>query len=555
MLAPLFSLSPNPASVPTCPPLLSYLASFFSSPLSSSVFFDCNVDVPSLPSLGPLRLPLILVLALSFGLSVFAFELYLDSRQRSCYLVKEVPPRLAAAIRTVESSRKDSTSSPAPPLPAATDAPTSAAATLAAAAGPAPSLSLAVASKFAKAQSYGYDKITYSMVHSSYSTLESTVFTILGYMPFFWHVSDRAYEMSKAAVEANTRTPAFVRGLIPARGSGNEEIAISVVFFVLTALVAEITNLPWEMYHTFVIERKHNFNKMTLGLYFTDKVKTFALTAFLGSPVVALVLVFLKYTGPNFFIYTWALCFVLSLGFMTIYPSYIAPLFNKYEPLPDGPLRRAIFALAQRLDYPLTKLFVVDGSKRSSHSNAYLFGFGKNKRIVLYDTLLTQVDEGEVLAILGHELGHWSLWHTAQNFAVVQLYLAGAFLSFSLATGSGVVSGAFGFDAGAAPTLVSLLLFFTTLWAPVDKALSVALTLNSRSCEFAADKHSADLGMGQQLCRGLCKIHLENLGAMCPDWAYSAYHYSHPPLVERLKAIQDGEKERGEEDKKRKKDN
>ena len=228
---------------------------------------------------------------------------------------------------------------------------------------------------------------------------------------------------------------------------------------------------------------------------------------------------------------------------MTIAPTFIMPLFNKYEPLPDSNLKTRIYALADRLQYPLTKLFVMDGSKRSSHSNAFMFGFGKNKRIVLFDTLMEQVSDDEILAILGHELGHWKLGHTLSSFVITQLYFGASFYGFSLCYGSHATAvelyQAFGFDGVSRPipTIVALLLFFQTIWAPIDKVLSFALTLNSRRNEFQADQFSSDLGMSQALQTGLCKISLENLGAMCPDPWYATYHYSHPPLVERLSAM------------------
>jgi len=243
--------------------------------------------------------------------------------------------------------------------------------------------------------------------------------------------------------------------------------------------------------------------------------------------------------GENFYIYMWAFMFCFSVFMMTIVPVVIMPIFNKYEPLEEGTLKASIHELAGRISYPLKKLFVMDGSKRSSHSNAFMFGFGSNKRIVLFDTLLEQVSHKEILAILGHELGHWKLGHTLTNFAVTQVYFGVAFYFFSLCYTSKDLYAAFGFDSTTSdvPTLIALLLFFQTLWAPVDKVLSFILTVHSRHCEFAADKFSFDLDMSQDLQSGLCKIHLENLGAMCPDSLYSMYHYSHPPLVERLSAM------------------
>ncbi len=281
-------------------------------------------------------------------------------------------------------------------------------------------------------------------------------------------------------------------------------------------------------------------------MFFTDKIKSLALTCVIGGPFVAILLKIIKWGGEHFYVYVWAFMFVFSVVMMTIVPVFIMPLFNKYDPLPEGDLKDRIFALAGELKYPLTKLFVMDGSKRSSHSNAFMFGFGKNKRIVLFDTLMEQVDDDEILAILGHELGHWKLGHTLSSFVVTQLYFGASFYCFSLCYGDGSTDlyRAFGFDGvdRPIPTMIALLLFFQTIWAPIDKILSFILTINSRRNEFQADKFSADLGMSAKLQTGLCKISLENLGAMCPDPLYAIYHYSHPPLVERLSAMMNMDK-------------
>lgn len=308
--------------------------------------------------------------------------------------------------------------------------------------------------------------------------------------------------------------------------------------------VGSVYSGPLLVYSTFRIEKKHGFNKQTPMLFFTDKVKSLLLTFVIGGPFVAILMRIIKWGGQHFYIYVWAFMFVFSVFMMTIVPVVIMPMFNKYEKLPESQLKTRIYELADTLKYPLTKLFVMDGSKRSSHSNAFMFGFGKNKRIVLFDTLMEQVSDNEILAILGHELGHWKLGHTWSNFVVTQLYTGASFYCFSLCYNSTDLYRAFGFDGvdRPVPTIIALMLFFQTIWAPVDKILSFIMTLFSRMNEFAADKFSADLGMSKTLQTGLCKISLENLGAMCPDPWYATYHYSHPPLVERLSAMMELEK-------------
>lgn len=240
--------------------------------------------------------------------------------------------------------------------------------------------------KFKKAQAYGIDKIQFGMVAALYDVNESCAFLLLGFLPYVW---DLAVSVGNKYFGWEETT---------------DEIKMSLIFLVLVTLIGTVTSLPFELYSTFQIERKHGFNKMTLSLFVTDKIKGLLLSALFGGPFVALLLYIIKAGGPYFYLYAWGFMFVFSVLMMTLIPVVIMPMFNKYEPLPDGSLKTRIYELAARLKYPLTKLFVMDGSKRSSHSNAFMFGFGNNKRIVLFDTLLTQVKEDEILAILGHEL-------------------------------------------------------------------------------------------------------------------------------------------------------
>nr|AAB61028.1 A_IG002N01.21 gene product [Arabidopsis thaliana] len=271
-----------------------------------------------------------------------------------------------------------------------------------------------------------------------------------------------------------------------------------------------ITDLPFSLYSTFVIESRHGFNKQTIWMFIRDMIKGTFLSVILGPPIVAAIIFIVQKGGPYLAIYLWAFMFILSLVMMTIYPVLIAPLFNKFTPLPDGDLREKIEKLASSLKFPLKKLFVVDGSTRSSHSNAYMYGFFKNKRIVLYDTLIQQCkNEDEIVAVIAHELGHWKLNHTTYSFIAVQ------------------------------HTVI-----------PLQHLVSFGLNLVSRAFEFQADAFAVKLGYAKDLRPALVKLQVrednnrtqteENLSAMNTDPLYSAYHYSHPPLVERLRAI-DGE--------------
>ncbi|GLT71121.1 hypothetical protein SLA2020_431620 [Shorea laevis] len=256
--------------------------------------------------------------------------------------------------------------------------------------------------------------------------------------------------------------------------------------------------------------------------------------------------------GPYLAIYLWGFMFVLSLVMMTLYPILIAPLFNKFTPLPDGELREKIEKLASSLKFPLKKLFVVDGSTRSSHSNAYMYGFFKNKRIVLYDTLIQQVtgitvfslsfsvqNDEEIVAVIAHELGHWKLNHTMYSFIAVQILTFLQFGGYTLVRNSSDLFQSFGFDTQ--PVLIGLIIFQHTV-IPLQHLVSFALNLVSRSFEFQADAFGKKLGYAAALRAGLVKLQEENLSAMNTDPWYSAYHYSHPPLVERLAALDEPDK-------------
>lgn len=459
-----------------------------------------------------------------FTFVVFLFEDYLDSRQKSAYQRTDFPKELEEVVSKMDSELKQQQKTSEKTEQSKGDETTTKEdEVLKKNQLMLPQLNV----KFMKAQSYGLDKISFSMFHSTYEVIEGIVFLYCGFLPWVW---DLSVQVAKEKIPY----------LSPVTG----EIGISLVFLLCMTLISTVTSLPFELYSTFQIEKKHGFNKQTIGLFFTDKVKSLCLTFLIGGPFVALLLTIIKWGGEHFYIYVWLFTFVFSLIMMTLVPVFIMPLFNKYEPLKDGDLKDSIYAMAKSIKYPLSKLFVMDGSKRSAHSNAFMFGFGSNKRIVLYDTLLTQVHDSEILAILGHELGHWKLSHTILNMVISQVYTGLSFYCFSLCFHSRDLYAAFGFSSTEqTPTLIALLIFFQTVWAPIDKILSFAVTSLSRTFEFQADRFSAtQLNMSKELQSGLCKIHLENLGCMCPDKLFAMYHYSHPHLVERLSAMMELDK-------------
>jgi len=326
-------------------------------------------------------------------------------------------------------------------------------------------------------------------------------------------------------------------------GLGAEhELIRSIVFTLIYIVITTVIGLPFSIYDTFFLEQKHGFNKQTPWLFIMDMVKTLALSVVLIPVLESVVVPIIQHGGDLLALWLWLAMLTISITMMTIYPVLIAPLFNKFEPLPEGELRGKIETLAASLHFPLKKLFVVDGSTRSAHSNAYMYGFFKNKRIVLYDTLVKQCEghDEEIVAVLAHELGHWKLKHTVYNFAAMQLVVIVQFTLFAVVRHTTGLYTAFGFDSK--PALISLLLF-QYIVSPVDHVVSLLFNLLSRRFEFQADGFACKLDHGRALRAGLVRLQEENKSSPNIDSWYSAYHHTHPPLVERLKAIADSKQD------------
>ncbi|KAJ8499713.1 hypothetical protein OPV22_010265 [Ensete ventricosum] len=373
--------------------------------------------------------------------------------------------------------------------------------------------------KFEQARAYSIDKSYFHFIHEAVTILMDTAILYFGILPWFWKLSGN---------------------LVAYLGLDAENEIIHTLSFLAGVMIwSQITDLPFSLYSTFVIEARHGFNKQTVWLFFRDMFKGICLSILLGPPIVSAIIFIVQKGGPYLAIYLWAFMFVLSLVMMTLYPILIAPLFNKFTPLPDGVIREKIEKLAASLKFPLKKLFVVDGSTRSSHSNAYMYGFFNNKRIVLYDTLIQQCkNEEEVVAVIAHELGHWKLNHTMYSFIAVQILTFLQFGGYTLVRNSKDLFESFGFDSQ--PILIGLIIFQHTV-IPLQHLVNFGLNLVSRTFEFQADAFAKKLGYAKALRAGLIKLQEENLSAMNTDPWYSAYHYSHPPLVERLAAIEEAD--------------
>uniref|UniRef100_A0A8C5GVC1 CAAX prenyl protease n=1 Tax=Gouania willdenowi TaxID=441366 RepID=A0A8C5GVC1_GOUWI len=396
---------------------------------------------------------------------------------------------------------------------------------------------------FEKSRLYQLDKSNFSFWSGLYSETEGMLILVLGGIPFLWGVAG---------------------SLLAHFGFGPEcEIFHSLLFLNLSTMFTALTGLPWSLYSTFVIEQKHGFNQQTLGFFLTDALKKYVVTQCILLPVTSLLLYIIKIGGDYFFIYAWLFTLIVSLVLVTVYADYIAPLFDKFTPLPEGDLKVGIEAMAKSIDFPLTKVFVVEGSKRSSHSNAYFYGFFKNKRIVLFDTLLEDhsplnkskeepkanpkakrqgCNNNEILAVLGHELGHWKLGHTVKNVVISQTNSFLCFSLFALMIGRVELFRAFGFTE-TQPTLIGLLIVFHFIFSPYNELLSFCLTVLSRRFEFQADAFARKMGKASGLHTALIKLNQDNLGFPVADWLFSMWHYSHPPLLERLRALGDAKQD------------
>ncbi|KAM0002467.1 putative ste24 endopeptidase [Helianthus debilis subsp. tardiflorus] len=376
--------------------------------------------------------------------------------------------------------------------------------------------------KFEKSRAYLIDKSNLHFVKHFVKIVMESATLLCGALPWFWKKSGDILEST---------------GLDP-----ENEIYQTLAFLAGVKIFYQITDLPFSLYSTFVIEERHDFNKQTIWLLIRDMLKGMILAIILGPPIVAAIILIVQKGGPYLAIYLWGFIFVLSLVMITIYPVLVAPLYNKFTPLPQGELTAKIETLASSLNFPLKQLFVVDGSTRSSHSSAYMYGFFKNKRIVLFDSLIQQCKNvEEVVAVIAHVLGHWKLNHIMYTFVAVQILTLFQIGGYTLVKNSNDMFMSFGFDTQTQPVLIGLILFLHTI-IPIQHPVSHGFNLITRAFEFQADAFAKKLGYAKSLRDGLVKLQEGNLSAMNADPWYSAYHYSLPTLAERLAALDEADK-------------
>ncbi len=315
---------------------------------------------------------------------------------------------------------------------------------------------------------------------------------------------------------------------------GGGPVATGLLFFAILGLLSALFDLPFSLYGTFVIEEKHGFNRQTVRGFFLDFLKSLALGAALGLPIMAAVLAIMEKAGPSWWLWAWVVTSAFSLLTAWIYPTFLAPLFNKFTPLPEGELREGIVALAEGIGFRTGGIVVMDASRRTAHGNAYFTGLFRQKRIVLFDTLLEAMGAREVLAVLAHELGHFKLHHV--RWALVRGLLSTGLLFFvvSLCLPLTPFYSAFGLDRTSYGALVVFGAWFSLvsfLVQPVASALS-------RRHEFAADRFAIDHGAApEDLAEALLKLRGKSRLLPLSHPLYSRIYHSHPPLLERLAAM------------------
>lgn len=321
---------------------------------------------------------------------------------------------------------------------------------------------------------------------------------------------------------------------------GMDAFGVSVfgqaVTLIAMAVVLSLPDLPFELYSQFVIEQEYGFNNSTIKLWIADKFKSLLVGLVLGAPILTLLLWFSESFKQTWWIWGFIAVAIFQILMIIVYPRFIIPLFNKLEDLPDGELKERLFDLADRGGFKARTIQVIDGSKRSSHSNAYFTGFGKFRRIVLFDTLIEQLDTPELEAVLAHEIGHYKKGHIVK---IMAMSFAMTFLTFAI---MGYLSNSewfylgFGFceASGFGPVLLMYSLFAGafTFW------LTPIFNIFSRKNEYEADKFAASIcGGSESLVSALRKLHKKNLGNLTPHPLYSAFYYSHPTLLERQEAL------------------
>ena len=325
---------------------------------------------------------------------------------------------------------------------------------------------------------------------------------------------------------------AFVDNLV--RNWTDSPILISLLFFGILFFCSDILSTPFAIYDTFVVEEKYGFNKTTPLIFIMDKLKGYLLTVLIGGGLISLFIWFYQVAGVYFWLYTWGLVSAFSIFMSMFYSNLIVPIFNKQTPLEDGELRNAIQEFSIKAGFKLKNIFVIDGSKRSNKANAYFTGLGAKKRIVLYDTLIKQLTTNENVAVLAHEIGHYKKKHTLTGLflSIIQtgltLFILSVFINNPLMCN---VLGA------TKPGIHIGLITFGILYSPISTILGLAMNILSRENEYQADAYVKQFNLNQELIQGLKTLTKNSLSNLTPHPLYVFFNYSHPTLLQRIRAL------------------
>ena len=362
--------------------------------------------------------------------------------------------------------------------------------------------------KYLKSQRYTKENIKFSLFTSTFSTV---LILVIIYFGLFNYID------------------------LSIRNLGYNEITNGLLFIGSLLILNDMLFMPFSLYKNFVIEEKFGFNNMNLSIFFMDKIKGYFLMCVIGAPLIFLILYFFEIFDSNAWLYVWFIICIFSLAIQPVFNIFITPFFNKFTPLEEGSLLSEIKSYLLKVNFPVSKIDVMDGSKRSGHSNAYFSGIGKTKRIALYDTLLQNQSNEEILAVIAHEVGHYKCKHIQKNIiiGVIQSGITLYFMSFFLRNPD-----LFSVFKMENLSIYGSLIFFGILYAPIDIFTRFLFNYLSRKHEFEADKFSAKTTKKpMHLISSLKKLTLQNLSNLNPHWLNVWLNYTHPPVLQRINLL------------------
>ena len=362
---------------------------------------------------------------------------------------------------------------------------------------------------YAKSVAYSLEKSRFSIITSLYGAVVLAVVILAGFLPWLWNILE---------------------------GFWGSSLWAQAGFLVAVTVVLSIPDLPFDWYSTFKLEEKYGFNKSNLGLWISDKIKGTLVGFAIGFPLICLLLKLVDWLGSHWWIWGFAIIFVFQLAMMVLYPKLIMPLFNKLEPLEAGELKDELMQLSDQSGFAAKTIEVMDGSKRSGHSNAFFTGFGKFRRIVLFDTLMEQLETHELKAVLAHEIGHYKRGHVPKMVAMSAVGMLLAFWMIAYLASSSWFYAGFGFEG--VNSIAPAFLLFSIMSGLITSWLTPLFSILSRKHEYEADAFARDaMNEPHSLIAALRKLNEKNLSNLTPHPLYSAFYYSHPTLLERESAL------------------